>query len=143
MLLKELQTDRYFTMALGFLDLATGDVRFVQAGHPNPIILRADGSVEELGDGGMPIGLLADVQFPEWRAKMNKGDRLLLYSDGLTECPSANGVDMLDEEGLVEMVAALKDHHGEAFLEALRAALEEFAGTQDFPDDVSALLLEY
>ena len=144
MFLKELQTDRYFTMALGFLNTSTGLMRVVQAGHPNPLILHADGRVEEMGDGGMPVGLLPDASFSEWRTRLQPGDRVLFYSDGLTECPGPNGGDeMLEEEGLVQLVSALGQERGEAFLNQMHKSLQDYAGTSDFPDAVSALLLEY
>ncbi len=142
LMLKEVQTDRYFTIALAFLNLDTGLVRLVQAGHPHPMVQRADGTVEMVGDGDMPVGLLPDIPFHSFEVQLNPGDRLLLYSDGLTECPRPDG-DMLEEEGLIDMMTQNQSTGGTDFLETLRHDLVAFAGSDDFPDDVSALLLEF
>jgi sigma-B regulation protein RsbU (phosphoserine phosphatase) len=57
LLLREMETDLYFTMCLAEIDLRTGIVRLVQAGHPNPVIRRASGEIEFVSGGGLPIGL--------------------------------------------------------------------------------------
>lgn len=142
LMLKEVQTDRYFTICLCFLNLETGRARLTQAGHPHPMILRADGRVDMVGNGGMPVGLLPDVGFTSFEVQLTPGDRLLLYSDGLTECPNRAG-DMLDDEGLIALMQENKATEGVAFLESLRCGLVDYAGTEEFPDDLSALLLEY
>lgn len=139
LMLKEVQTDRYFTICIAFANLQTGTVRMVQAGHPHPMILRANGRVEMVGDGGPPVGLLPDMPFSSFEVHLDPGDRLLLYSDGLTECPDQTG-EMLDDDGLIALMMEHKSQNNVAFLSALRNGLVEFAGTQDFPDDLSALL---
>ena len=142
LMLQELQTDRYFTLFLGFLDLMTGVVRFVQAGHPYPIVQRADGRTEMVGASGMPVGLLPDARYTSVRVQLAPGDRLLIYSDGFTECPAPGGGN-LDEDGLIAMMTAHHGQNGRPYLAALERSLADFAGTDDFPDDVSAILLEY
>ncbi len=142
LMLKEVQTDRYFTLCLAFLNLDTGHLRMVQAGHPNPIIQRRDGRVEFVGDGGMPVGLIPGADYTSIEAWLKPGDRLLLYSDGLTECPDPSG-DMLDDDGLIALMQAHCDARGVDFLGRLRIGLEAFAQTHEFPDDLSALLLEF
>ncbi len=142
LMLKEVQTDRYFTICLAFLNLDTGLVRMVQAGHPNPMVLRADGTVDAVGDGGMPIGLIPGAAFASFEVQLAPGDRLLIYSDGVTECPRPDGT-MLDDDGLIALMRANRDASGRDFLDRLRAGLVSYAGTDEFPDDVSALLLEF
>lgn len=142
MILRELRGDRYFTMCLGFLNRQNGRMRLVQAGHPYPMMLRADGEVDILGAGGLPIGLVAEARYSSFDITLNPGDRLLIYSDGLTECPNPEG-EWLDEEGLSRLMQGARHLHGPDFLDALNRGLLDFAGTDTFPDDASALLIEY
>ena len=140
--LEEMETENYFTLIYADLDLKTGKAQMVQAGHPNPALQRASGKVEFPGDGGMPIGLLEDAAFQSFEVQLNPGDRLLLFSDGVTECESATG-PMLEEEGLIDIMAKNTGVQGTQFLEALTWDLTEFAGGVDFADDVSAALIEF
>ncbi len=76
----------YFTMIYGVLDTRDGTGTLCQAGHPYPMICRRDGSVQCLGFGGFPIGLVPEADYDQVDFQLNPGDRLLLYSDGITEC---------------------------------------------------------
>jgi sigma-B regulation protein RsbU (phosphoserine phosphatase) len=141
-LLRELETDHYLTMALAIIDLETGHVKCVQAGHPHPVLVRREGHIEEVGVGGMPIGLLEDIQYDSFDFQLAPGDQLLLYSDGLTEAENPQGAQ-LEETGLAEMLRNNGETKGLPLLEALHDDLTRFCGTSDFSDDVSALVFEW
>lgn len=138
----ELETELYFTMFLAVVDLQSGAVEMAQAGHPHPIILRADGKIEQDGPGGLPVGLISGAEITPFQTNLEPGDRLIILSDGVTECPDASG-EMLGEEGLSELVTSLAGQSVETMLEALVWQLGEFAGGSRFPDDVSGVLFEY
>lgn len=142
LVLDEMETEHYFTLLLAAVDLETGAVRMAQAGHPHPAIQRAGGRIEQTGAGGFPVGLVAGTQFDGFETVLNPGDRLLLLSDGVTECPGEAG-GMLEETGLATMLGDLADTHGPAFFEALLWRLSDFIGGVPFPDDVSGILFEY
>lgn len=136
--------EEYFTMVYATADLRSGLVQMVQAGHPHPLVLRRDGGAEFLGQGGMPVGLLPDVRYDRFETLMQPGDRLLLYSDGFTEC-GLEGGGMLQPEGLLELVRNSPTRQsGQEFLEDLFWRLrQKMAPGQAMEDDVSAVLFDY
>ena len=142
LMLSEIQTERYVTLTYAIIDRRSGRIRLVQAGHPHPVIQHKDGSCTQLGNGGMPVGLLSDAEYAEVQATLLPGERLLLLSDGVTECPDAQGVE-LGQEGLEEMLRTLSTLRGQALLNALMWDLARWHGSEDFPDDISCALFEY
>jgi phosphoserine phosphatase RsbU/P len=142
MLLSEIRSDRYFTLGLGFLNHATGRMRMVQAGHPHPLFLRADGRIDAVGPGGLPIGLVAGATYHSFDVTFAPGDRMLIYSDGLTEIADASGA-ALEEQGLARMLQDNAGLRGPEFLAAIEDGLARFAGAEAFPDDASAVLIDY
>lgn len=142
LMLDEIQAEQYFTMAYGEVNLATGKARLVQAGHPHPMIIRRSGQVIPIGLGGLPIGLIPGAVFDGQDFQLWPGDRLLLMSDGVTECPGKDGVDF-GEDGLTQSLQKSARLSGAALLESLVWDLTAYAGHDSFPDDVSGVLLDY
>ncbi len=142
LVLDEMETEHYFTLLLATVEVATGQVVMSQAGHPHPTVQRASGEVVIDGPGGFPVGLVSGATFSQFETTLSPGDRLLILSDGVVECPNETG-KMLDEDGLRRIVEDLHDTSGPAFLEQMMWQLSEFAGETAFPDDISGLLLEF
>ena len=141
LLLNEMETDNYLTMLLADVDLASGKAIMAQAGHPSPAVQRADGSVEFVSSYGMPIGLIPDADFNSFAVELAPGDRLLFYSDGITECPMSD-TDMLGEDGLRDILQAGAQIRGPSFMKQLMAELSKHSGLAEFPDDLSGVLIE-
>ena len=142
LVLDEMETEHYFTLMLADVDLRTGKVVIGQAGHPHPIIQRADGTMEQDGTGGFPVGLMSGVTFSQFEMMLHPGDRLLIFSDGVTECPDADG-NLVGEEGVERILETLHDVKGPALFESLMWSLTEISGLSEFPDDVSGILFEF
>lgn len=144
LMFKDIDTEHYFTICLAVVDLRDGLVRMTQAGHPHPAVQRADGKVEYFGDGDLPVGLVPDVDYSSFSFQLHPGDRLLMFSDGVTECPlGRTETAMVEEEGLNEILTRNRDLKGPGLLEAMVWDLTSIYGSEDLPDDVSAVLLEY
>jgi sigma-B regulation protein RsbU (phosphoserine phosphatase) len=142
LLLREIATDHYCTLCYAEVDVATGAARLVQAGHPHPIVQRANGKVEGLGSGGLPVGLFPDAHYTNFTTRLFPGDRLLLVSDGITECPGPGGAE-LGEDGAARLLRPLQDLQGAEFETAMLESLARHAGTREFPDDISCLLFTF
>jgi sigma-B regulation protein RsbU (phosphoserine phosphatase) len=142
LLIDEIGTDQYLTCVYAETDLKTGKVALVQAGHPHPYLIRADGRVERIGEGGLPIGLITDARYTRVEVQMQPGDRLLVVSDGLTEAADGDGNE-LGEDVVIGLAAAQRDLPITAMLEALVWNLAEKSGATEFADDVSAVVYEF
>lgn len=142
MMIEDFQVDQYFTMAYAEIDLETGKVLLVQAGHPHPMIMRKNNAVDHLGNGGLPIGLIPGASYNCVEAQLYPGDRLFLMSDGVAECPDPFGNE-LGENGIEQILQANSGLSSAEMLEALIGDLTTFHGGPDFPDDVSGVILDY
>jgi sigma-B regulation protein RsbU (phosphoserine phosphatase) len=142
LMLSQMETDLYLTMLLADCNLRTGEVRMVQAGHPNPAIQRVAGDVERPGAGGLPVGLIPGAKWRAFDVLLRPGDRLFALSDGVTECPGPDGVDF-GEAGIGEFLRRNAGVRGPDLLDALNWELDRFSGLQDLPDDVSCAMFEF
>ena len=142
LMLREDMAGHYFTLCYVLFNLKTGTGRFVQAGHPLPFVLRNGGTVQEIGTGGLPSGLLEDADWVEQKFTLTGGDRLFLYSDGWIECPNPQG-QLWQEAGLAVALARHQARRDHDLFSALTCDLEAYAGGDEFVDDISAAMLAY
>ena len=131
----------YFTMIYGLLDPETGDLSLVVAGHPRPILARADGRAEATGKPNPPVGMVPDVDYVESRCRLGLGDRLLFYSDGLTEVYGPED-EMFGDERLVDAMGEIRSIGLADVPGALADYVLGWSGTDKFEDDLSILVLE-
>lgn len=136
-----LQTDNYLTMIYGRLDLPTGRLQLVQAGHPHPVIQRGDGRIEQIGCCGLPVGVMPDASYEVTEVQLCQGDRLLVVSDGITDVCNRRG-DMLGEAGVQTILQLNAPLTGFGLLESMCWSVSEFSAGER-QDDVSALLVEH
>jgi sigma-B regulation protein RsbU (phosphoserine phosphatase) len=142
LIFSEIDTEHYFTLVLAIIDIDTGYVVFTQAGHPYSAVQHADGSVSFHGDGGLPIGLLPEAEFTDSYLTLRAGDRLLLASDGITECQNDEN-KLLEDEGLADLMTKYKDVPANALLDSLIWELSNYTKDGEFDDDISAVMFEY
>jgi sigma-B regulation protein RsbU (phosphoserine phosphatase) len=135
------QGDLYLTMIYADISLLDGTVQLVQAGHPHPLHLSTRLPPVWVGDGGFPVGMFPDATYHSISLHLSPGDRLVIPSDGFTECPGPAGD--LGEDGLSRIMARNGTLRGPALHAALRDGLAAHAGATDFPDDISAVVFDY
>ncbi len=131
----------YFTLCYGILDLATKHFRFVCAGHPGPLLVRSCGTVESLIAPAFPIGMFTKAVYEETEIDLVPGDRLYMYSDGLTEQTNGSG----DEFGEERVRAALAEGQKLSLdenLDTLLASVTTWHGSSHFSDDISVAAVE-
>ena len=132
--------NKFITLILASLDTDENRITFLNAGHNPGLLLRADGSVEELGSSGLPLGLMPKCQYQAAEIGLGPGELLCLYSDGITECESPEEEE-LGQERLVDL---LKDHASRS-LEEIAALIDrtvaEFAEGLPQGDDQTVLLV--
>ena len=131
----------YFTMIYGVLDTESGRLRLAQAGHPAPILLRKGKPPELLGDGGFPLGMLPDRTFDALEYQVEKGDRLFLCSDGILECNNGKGEEF-GQRRLMELLDEHRHSSLDTLLRSLQTTMDQWAGSDEFADDVTLLALE-
>jgi sigma-B regulation protein RsbU (phosphoserine phosphatase) len=87
-----LPSNRFATVVIGWID-DDGSITIVNAGHCPPMIVRADGSIEQIASTGPVVGIVPNARWRSTTLTLNAGELLVLYSDGVIESPSANGDD--------------------------------------------------
>ena len=133
--------ERPFTITYLVLNRKTGEFRCSRAGHPMPIIVRKGGRLEAIEAGGTIIGLDHMLPFDEGTGKLESGDTILLYSDGVTECANESGTFGL--EGLSRVLGQSSGCAPDAICERVMTELLRFNGGTAMHDDVTMLALSY
>ncbi len=140
-ILESSMPNKFITMFLAELDLETGHLLYVNAGHNPGLLLRGDGRIEELGSGGVPLGLLPGSRYQAREVTLDRGDFLCLYSDGITEAESVEE----EEYGMVRLGEVLRSRRDEpvlqVVLDSIRESVEEFTRGQPQGDDQTLLLV--
>jgi len=133
--------NRYTTLFAASLNPLTGDLRFVNGGHNPPLLVRATGEVARLAPTGPMVGLLPGVRFEEGRARLDPGDVLVAFTDGLVEAENAAGEELGDAP-LADIVLKLPGAGPDELLEAL--LVEAFRHLEDgkFRDDVTLVVVK-
>lgn len=132
---------QYITMIYGVLDCRTNRLTISQAGLPAPIFCNSSGSSSVIGSGGFPVGLVPDVDYEEESIDFYPGDRLFLYSDGITECFNAESIQFSNER-LVSLIEAGASEQLDNLLENIDNKLRLWQGDKPFDDDVTLLAIE-
>jgi phosphoserine phosphatase RsbU/P len=128
--------ETFVTACYALLDLAAGTIAFSNAGHAPPLLVRADGTALRLATGGPLLGVIPDADYAEEVVALRSGDRLLFYTDGVTEAGAADGTEF-GEVRLIDLVVAGRTLPAPGLLDAIVAGLGAFSPA---PDDDMAMM---
>jgi sigma-B regulation protein RsbU (phosphoserine phosphatase) len=124
---------------LGILDPATHKFTYTNCGHNPALVVRADGSVTQLGPCGMPVGLMEVGNYSEVEDTFHLGDTLVLYTDGITEAENPEG-----EEYGMDRLIEVSQHNSDKDLaemsQEIQNHLDEFANGVPYFDDRTLVL---
>ncbi len=131
--------NRFITFFYALLNAPARRLSFVNAGHNPPILIRADGSCRRLREGGPVLALVRDWNCQQGAVDLAPGDRLILFTDGITEATCRQGEEF-QEERLLAMLTAHRHLRPEAMRQKVMAALREFTGDK-WNDDATLLVV--
>ena len=133
--------NRFVTLFAAELDPVNGKLSYINAGHNPPLIGRANGDVEQLSSGGLPLGIMPMAEYEVGEMMLNSGDVLIIYSDGVSE---AN--NLAEEEfgldRLTEVLKANLQRTASGIRDKVESALSEFTGTAPANDDITLVIVK-
>jgi serine phosphatase RsbU (regulator of sigma subunit)/pSer/pThr/pTyr-binding forkhead associated (FHA) protein len=134
-------TNRFVTLFLAELDAESGTMNFINAGHNPPLIAHADGRIESLASGGFPLGIIPMAQYEVGRTRLEKGEVLVIYSDGVSEANNVKGEEF-GVERLEEVVR--KNLHASAagLRDKVESSLSAFTQTAPAGDDITLVIVK-
>ena len=134
--------EEFFTLVYLLIDEANGKVRYCSAGHPAPVLIRSNGQIQRLTAGGTIIGLGNLVDFEEGEIRMAAGDRLFLYTDGVTEHGLSTG-EAFGEQRLIDCLRAHPSTGLEGTLEHTIQSVRQFGDSHEPQDDITLIGIRY
>jgi serine phosphatase RsbU (regulator of sigma subunit)/pSer/pThr/pTyr-binding forkhead associated (FHA) protein len=133
--------NRFVTLFIAELEPDTGVLTFVNAGHNPPLVARANGDIEQLDSSGFPLGMLDIATYQLGQMKLETGEALVIYSDGVNET-----VNPKDEEfGMERLTQTVRNNlrrTASGLRDKIEAALSTFAEGADAPDDITLVIVK-
>ena len=129
----------FASLFFGVLDLGRGVLEFVNAGHDHPFLIRGDGSLRDLDDGGTVLGLLEDSRYERGAVAVEEGDFLVLYSDGLTDRAKADG-ELYGVSRLKDAARTNRGSSARVLLYSLLGDVQGFSAGEPAADDMTLIV---
>ena len=137
------ESGMFVTAWMGILDLKTGSLQFANAGHNPPLIKRADGKFEYLKTrAGFVLAGMEGIRYRTGALTLGEGDRIFLYTDGVTEATNKEN-KLYGEDRLLTFMNENVSLAATEFLPALKTNIDEFVGEAPQFDDITMLILDY
>jgi sigma-B regulation protein RsbU (phosphoserine phosphatase) len=133
--------EKYATVVYCTVNLG-GEVRWANAGHPHPLLVRMNGEIQQLESTGMPIGMMDVAAYGMKTVQLEPGDKMVLFSDGVSEAANEQG-ECFDKRRLAEVLKAGAKASCSELHAKLIQAVEEFSDGDEQADDITIVVLEY
>jgi sigma-B regulation protein RsbU (phosphoserine phosphatase) len=131
----------YATMVYGVIDRFTGEGRIAIAGHPPPMIIRHGGGIDSLDTGGLPVGMFDTATYEAQPFNLGPGDRIVMYSDGITECFDSAG-EAFELERFQQALLEQRAASATAVLANVESRVRAWRGDAPLDDDISVFMIE-
>jgi hypothetical protein len=143
MLCERTACERFATLFWGVFDPATNSLRYVNAGHAAPMLVRREGQrIERLRDGGPVLGLLPNALYSAGVVKIQDGDRLIVYSDGVNEAANQQEEEF-GEARIAEIISGSPNCPPETLCERVVKQVTAFATTTTPQDDITLMVVKF
>jgi sigma-B regulation protein RsbU (phosphoserine phosphatase) len=130
---------RFTTAVLCEYEPVSRRLTYVNAGHNAPILRRANGALEKLETGGLPLGIKVDAAYQTASLELRPGDALILFTDGVIEAFNASGEEFGNERWL-QTIRGLPDWNGHLCLKYLMERVDQFVGATRQADDITCMV---
>ena len=132
---------KFITFFYGDLDLKEKTFKFSNAGHNPPYLLRANGEMETLIEGGLLLGMMPDVHYEEREISLGEGDCILMFTDGVTEAMDENENEF-GEENVAKILADNRTLNAASIIEKITCAVKEFVKDNPQSDDITLVAIK-
>lgn len=137
------ESGMFVTVWMGMLDLVTGNLKYANAGHNPPLLLHENGEFEYLRTrAGFVLAGMEGVHYRINEITLSAGDRIFLYTDGVTEATNAEG-NLYGEDRLIDFMNTKRSVEAPRLLKGLKENIDEFVGKAPQFDDITMLMLDY
>ena len=133
--------NRFVTLFLAELDLTSGKLNYINAGHNPPLIARMDGQVQQLDSGGFPLGIIPMAEYEIGEMQLQPGESLVIYSDGVSEANNLKG-DEFGMERLEEVIKQNIKSSASGLRDKIESALSAFTQTAPANDDITIVIVK-
>ena len=134
-------SNRFITFFAGLLSPDHSRFEYINAGHNPPLVVRADGSVEELESGGFPLGIMPGAEFETGEVTLAIGESVIIFSDGVSEAENPSGEEF-GMERLNEVVSRNHERSSAGLRDKIESALSAFTKTAPANDDITLVIVK-
>ncbi|MDX1390560.1 MAG: PP2C family protein-serine/threonine phosphatase, partial [Acidobacteriota bacterium] len=139
-LYRSTSAEKFATFFFGIYEPADRRMDYTNAGHNYPLVVGRNGEVKRLREGGLLLGVMEDSPYREASVRVDPGDLLLFYTDGVTEAADA-GEQEYGESRLVEAVKRVGDRRAQEIIDSIRDDVVQFSRSETFVDDFTIIVI--